>query len=443
MKLAPLLSQTARPVWRREPLLTALTVAVGWLFLMVPRPSGWVGEHVHKEDGEVFLTDFLARGWASVFDVYSGYLHVGPRLIVGGCASALPPEAFAGCVTASVNGFRAFMAVLVAAALAAYLGRDRLALVAGAGMVLLPAGQMEILGNVTNMRWILVASATILLLARLDTWASALVGSAVLGLAALSDPLALALVPVALLRVLTWRGVGRLAPGVFLAAAAGQAVMMRTGDRQTTPGAALLGDPVHGIQQVVVRWGAGWFGITPVQVLCRLGTALAATVVIAAAVVLLLLVARRVGLTRDEGHLVLLLGAASVAFLMAALAFADLSLLSLGNWWTVADSARYSTLAGVLWFPVVVIVAARCWDLRRSVRWSGPAALILGLSIVVGVLADARGDTWNTNGPTWPATVAEARASCDATGQDPTVSVTPVDVAQPWTAQLTCRWLGK
>ena len=94
MKLAPLLSQTARPVWRREPLLTALTVAVGWLFLMVPRPSGWVGEHVHKEDGEVFLTDFLARGWASVFDVYSGYLHVGPRLIVVTNAGGPPPGDF-------------------------------------------------------------------------------------------------------------------------------------------------------------------------------------------------------------------------------------------------------------------------------------------------------------------------------------------------------------
>ena len=44
-------------------------------------------------------------------------------------------------------------------------------------------------------------------------------------------------------------------------------------------------------------------------------------------------------------------------FLVAALSFADLSLLSLGNWWTVADSARYSTLAGFLWVPVVVLVA--------------------------------------------------------------------------------------
>jgi hypothetical protein len=413
----------------------------GWLFLTVPRPSGWVGDHVHKEDGEIFLTDSLARGWSSIVDVYSVYLHVGPRLIVGGCATALPPEAFAGCVTTTVNGLRAGVALLVAAALAAYLGRPRVALLAGAGMLLLPAGQMEILGNVTNLRWILVASATFLLLARFDHWRSAAVASGVLALAAVSDPLALALVPLALLRLVTWRGVARLGPSVLLVAAMVQTAMMRPGDRQTTPGATLLGDLLTGIQQVVVRWGAGWFGITPVQVLLRLGTAVAATAVVVVAVVLLAVAARRVGLARDERHLVVALGSASAVYLAAALAFADLSLLSLGNWWTVADSARYSTVAGFLWFPVVVLVAARCWEARRSIRWLGLVAVLLGLSIMVGVLADFRGDPWNTNGPAWPMTVSDARTECATTGQDPSVRVTPVGLAQPLWAQLTCRWL--
>ncbi|MBK8731436.1 MAG: hypothetical protein IPL93_00755 [Actinomycetales bacterium] len=139
----------------------------------------------------------------------------------------------------------------------------------------------------------------------------------------------------------------------------------------------------------------------------------------------------------------MVLGAASVAFLMAALAFADLSLLSLGNWWTVADSARYSTVSGFLWFPVVVIVAARCWERRRTIRWMGAAAVLLAGSVFLGVVADFRGDTWNTEGPSWPATVSDARAMCSATGQDPTVRVTPVGVAQPWSAHLTCRWLSK
>lgn len=442
MRFTPL-SKPARPVWRTEPRVTAVAAVAGWVFLMLPRPSGWVGEHVHKEDGEIFLTDFLARGWSSIFDIYSGYLHVGPRLIVGGCATTVPPEAFAGCVTTSVNGLRAGVAVLVAAVLAAYLGSDRLAVLAGTGMVLLPAGQMEILGNVTNLRWILVASATFLLLARFDNRGPAAFGGGVLILAALSDPLALALVPLALLRLVTWRGMARLGPSVFLVAAIVQAAMMRPGDRQTSPGATLLGDPLHGIQQVVVRWGAGWFGITPVQVLFRLGTAVAATAIVVVAVVLLVVAARRLGLARDERHLGMALGIASVGFLVAALSFADLSLLSLGNWWTVADSARYSTLAGFLWFPVVVLVAARCWKRRRSARWPGPAAVLLGLSIAVGVIADARGDRWNTDGPSWPATVTEARASCAANGQDPWVRVTPVGIAQPLSARLTCRWLTK
>ncbi|MBK8758407.1 MAG: hypothetical protein IPM08_15190 [Actinomycetales bacterium] len=169
---------------------------------------------------------------------------------------------------------------------------------------------------------------------------------------------------------------------------------------------------------------------------------MAATIVVVA-VVLLVVAARRLGLARDERHLRMALGIASVGFLVAALSFADLSLLSLGNWWTVADSARYSTLAGFLWFPVVVLVAARCWKRRRSARWPGPAAVLLGLSIAVGVIADARGDRWNTDGPSWPATVTEARASCAANGQDPWVRVTPVGIAQPLSARLTCRWLTK
>ncbi|MBK8758408.1 MAG: hypothetical protein IPM08_15195 [Actinomycetales bacterium] len=122
-------------------------------------------------------------------------------------------------MTTSVNGLRAGVAVLVAAVLAAYLGSDR---PRGAGRHRdgAPSGRADgILGNVTNLRWILVASATFLLLARFDNRGPAAFGSGVLILAALSDPLALALVPLALLRLVTWRGMARLGPSVFLVAA--------------------------------------------------------------------------------------------------------------------------------------------------------------------------------------------------------------------------------
>lgn len=62
-------------------------VGLGMFFLLLLRLDGSTLLHVQKEDGVVFLADFVHRGWSSLFDPDTGYQHLVPRSIAGVCAS--------------------------------------------------------------------------------------------------------------------------------------------------------------------------------------------------------------------------------------------------------------------------------------------------------------------------------------------------------------------
>ncbi|WP_138132995.1 hypothetical protein [Pseudarthrobacter sp. NamB4] len=87
-------------------------ILAGTIFLCLPRITGWTLEHVYKEDGLIFLTDFLNDGWGGLLKTHTGYLHVGPRLITGVCAGSLPANMFAGCIGISAAAFRGIVAIL-------------------------------------------------------------------------------------------------------------------------------------------------------------------------------------------------------------------------------------------------------------------------------------------------------------------------------------------
>lgn len=186
----------------RCPVVVALVLAVG--FLVAPRLVGWQLLHVHKEDGYIFLADGLHLGWNAVFERYTGYLHVLPRLLAA-IALQFPPAAYPVVVGLLVALVRVWMACLTYWVLRSRGIPARMSAAMASLFVIVPVGSHEVLGNLTNLRWFGDAMLVVLFVGRLSG-ARAFAGALTAALCALSDPLAITLAPFAL--VALWRGRG-------------------------------------------------------------------------------------------------------------------------------------------------------------------------------------------------------------------------------------------
>ena len=98
------------PRGRRQRIITALVLVGGFLWLLVPRAHGALTQHLHKEDGTIFLAEVLRD--LPLLETYTGYLHLGPRLSAEVCA-ALPGAALAPCAAVASAGTRAALFVLI------------------------------------------------------------------------------------------------------------------------------------------------------------------------------------------------------------------------------------------------------------------------------------------------------------------------------------------
>ncbi|MCM3432659.1 hypothetical protein, partial [Brevibacillus invocatus] len=133
-----------------------------------------------------------------------------PRLTTAFAAS-LPPEAFAPVIGVLAAGWRIWLATVSYWAFRSLDWSPKSSAVAASMFVLVPAGQHEVLGNLTNERWFCDAGLVVIALSRLTGLRAAL--ASVTGLlCALSDPLAIALIPVLAMGVWLNRGRGWLAP---------------------------------------------------------------------------------------------------------------------------------------------------------------------------------------------------------------------------------------
>lgn len=241
-------------------------------FLMLPRPSGWVGFHVHKEDGTIFLSDFLARGWSSLFEVYSGYVHVFPRLVAGVTVTLLPLDYFPVGIGIVMALVRAWFTVLAWPLFTRATGSWRWGLACASTFLFLPVGQQEVLGNITNLRWFGVAVTAMILLSAFRGPGLAVAGGLTAALAVLSDPLALLLAPLAIVRLLRASRWGFVTPGIYLMGSLVQAVLMRPGERAIGSSESILSDPIDGMVQTLVRGvDVGVLGLTPTQGLLYVG----------------------------------------------------------------------------------------------------------------------------------------------------------------------------
>lgn len=326
----------------------AAVAALGFVFLLLPRPMGLVAEHLHKEDGMIFLSDFLQHGFTGLFEIYSGYLHLGPRLIVGSCAVVSPAETLTGCLAVSTAGIRVLATILAFWVFLPYAGSWRWALTAAASAFLfLPNGQQEILGNVTNLRWILVAATALALLGVFERLPQLLLATVFAVVGALSDPLTLVLVPLALARLLTSRGRALAVPIAYSAAALVQLSMMRSGDRAVRGDQSVLANLPDAAVQLLVRGvSVTQYGLTGTEGLIMVG---GVWVAVGAAAVPIVTVALALRLDRANRPLVsflLVWCSAGLGLLAVTFVFADMKALALTDWWSPAEPSRYSALAG-------------------------------------------------------------------------------------------------
>jgi hypothetical protein len=419
--------------------LALVVVAVaGFVYLLLPR-GGWVGDHLHKEDGTIFLTQQLHGGLSHLFTLYSGYVHVGPRLVVAACATTTTSH-LPACITASTAAIRVAMVVLAFPLLAAYARTWRWGLAAASLFLFLPAGQWEVLGNATNLRWFLVPTVVLVLLSAYDGIAMVVLACVFVVVGALSDPLAAILLPLGLWRAVTTKGIARVPALAYLPAALVQLVLMHPSQRGAGLGPQqLVHYPVDAIKQLLVRgFDATQYGITGTEVILHL----AGTIGAIAALVLpvaVFVVAVRSGWNASLRLAVVLLAIGSALF-FGTIIWDNISALGFAHWFDLGNLVnRYSVGIGLLVGPALILACSKLWDDRRLHQVIAATSIgVLGLA----ALADFRGDKYNVQGPVWSTSVAKATASCTpGSPKDVTIVITPVGVGRSWTTTVPCSWL--
>jgi hypothetical protein len=433
---------TGWPRPRAATIWFAVISAVGMVSLLVPRTTGWTGEFLHSEDGQVFLSEYLEAGLGTLFQTYAGYLHLVPRAVTIGCDAIAGPDGFAGCITVGSSLVRVAAMAVAFPVLAAYSRSWRWGLgAAAAAFLFLPAGQQEVLGNITNLRWFLLTGAFFAVFGIFRTRWLVAYAAAIALLAALSDPLPLLLAPFAIWRIIELRGWMRLPSFAVLAGGLVHLLMLDPSARGERGGFGdLLEVPSQTIGQLLVRgplvtqWGMTW-----TQDLMRaIGVPLAiSTLVLTGVLAVLAWRGRRI----DDPAVpfVVLLVALGLGFLLVTLSF-PASYIALADIWNPSQPARYSVLTGLFLMPALVIGMSRAWQSRRDPILGRAWTVVMAAVLVFAYIGDAGGDARNTNGLTWTQTLEAARAECAATGNDPAVPNSPV--YEGWTTRLTCEWLG-
>jgi hypothetical protein len=431
--------------WPRAPRATlwfVIVVVVGAASLLVPRTTGWTGAYLHSEDGQVFLTEFLQGGFGTLFQTYAGYLHLVPRTITATCGTLAGPLGFAACINVGSVLVKAAIMVVAFPVLSAYARSWRWGLAAAAlGLLFLPVGQQEVLGNLTNLRWFLLAGAFFAVIGVFRARWLVVFAAAVALLAALSDPMPLLLAPIAIWRLVGMRGWARLPSVLVLVGSVVHLLMLDASARGERGGIAeLLAVPSQTIGQLLVRGPlTTQWGMTLTQeLMLRIGVPLAiATLVLL--LVLVVLAWRGRQIDDPAVPFVILLAVLGTGFLLVTIAF-PASYIALADIWSPSQPARYSALTGLFLTPALVLLLSRAWSSARDPVLGRVWTLVMGAVLVLAYVGDAGGDARNTDGPTWAQTVATAEELCRAGTVDPSLPNSPV--YEGWHTTITCTWLG-
>lgn len=432
--------------WTVSKRITRWFVAVatlGGIFLLIPRPNSWTLQHIFAEDGQIWITQTLQTGWSGIFDTYAGYLHVVPRLIANTCVT-LGPESYIACTNVSSVLVKIALMAVVFPVVLAYASSWRWALFAASLFLLLPVSQLEVLGNITNLRWFLVVAAFVAILGNYPGRLLPISVAIIVLLASLSDPLTLVALPFAVWRLVRlprsdglWSRLPSIALLIGIVIHLNQLQPEERGGRGTV--ADLIDTPTQTIAQLLVRGPlVTQIGMTPTQDLLKLVSvplALVFTIIPLAIFFLAFKNRTRPDPTLLFSTLMIVMGFAT---LFVTLSF-PASYIAIPDIWSPSQPSRYSVLAGLFIGIGIVLLMGRVWSGSARFTFSrGLVLLSLGL-MLFGFLSDSRGDPRHAAGMTWTQTLDQAREECARTGLNPTLTTPPN--YEGWQTTLTCDWL--
>jgi len=426
----------------RIPAYTFLVVsAIGAVWLLIPRASSWPLTHIFAEDGQVFLTQTLQGGWSTIMDTYAGYLHVVPRMISNTCAE-FGPSSYLVCTSSFTIAIKIAGFAIAFPVLAAYARSWKWGMLAASVFLFIPAGQQEVLGNITNLRWFLVAIVFFAVVGASTSKKMIIFVSVLVLLAALSDPLTFAFAPIAIWRITTLRTSRMSIPSVVLLIG----IVIHTLSLQ--PGARgergtivdLLDTPTQTIAQLLVRGPlVSQIGMTGTQDLLRLVGVPLAVALLAVPVVLTAVAWRSRPLGSVAFSFSVLLVTVGLALLFITLSF-PASYIALADIWSPSQPARYSVLAGLFITPALILLMSLAWRSQQHKKAGQALALVSTLLLATGLLMDFGGDARHAAGASWESYLTEAKTQCELTGEDPTFTTTPE--YEGWQTTIRCSWLG-
>lgn len=397
--------------WRQPWVCLALLVSGAAIALFRLPPRSW--NILWAEDGATFVGGAYSGDPLVMFQPYSGYLHLAPRLTAEVAALVAPLEWVPLAVTVAA-------AILTGAiAVAVYLfARERIqstwiALILWLQVVLLPVAGGEVADSIANTHWYLTFAAFWAVLVIPRARSLIVLQSVIVGLAILSDPLTLVLLaPLILVRVLGVRGASTVT-WVYLAAGAIQGTVTIIGtvvDQSRTWASSLptLGSLFDIYASRVALGSVVGITATP-QVVGGFGrTAFIVIILIAAGVVITVVI-----LDARRRLLIAVLAAASLM----------LSLLVFTLQWDGIHAAgplglhvgdRYMVVPTLLLFSAWCVAVDSLASRLRATRWAWTPAVALILVVATVGITDYR--VWNVReGATeWPVALEHAADYCRA-----------------------------
>lgn len=432
------------PSGRRWWLGPTLLMLLGFAFNVIPRPRSWSLMHIHKEDGKVFLHDFLQHGWASTFDRYSGYTHVVPRVLTGLGVTLLPLDLFAIWVGVTTALVKVGMFAVTYPIFRYWLANSSWSLAAASVFLFAPTGQQETLGNYTNLRWYLMAFAVVASFARFKSLAANILLLLAITAAVLTEPLTIVAVPVMIFSVIHARDWSRLLPAVGLGViAANLFLILEPSDRGNVAGPFyFVVHPVEGLQQLSIRGFAGSeFGLNlSMAAMQRVGIYYG---LVGLAVIALLLVVSWGDRSRQSIFGWALI-AIAVGALLLTMGFSTPQALSLDEWYAIGHPIRYTTAFSLLFIPGMFSIFSSCTGRRRRFSTANRVisiALLAGL--LLALLADFRGDQSKAEGPRWRDSLSTARTECREAGvRSARLEFNPQNAGVDWSSTAPCSSLG-
>lgn len=220
--------------WLAAVLYGAMFIAGTAATLFRTDPAAW--NLFWAEDGKEFLEDAYRGSFLeNLFHPYAGYMHLVPRLIAEPVSAFVPADWAAVAFTVSASAVWAAVAVLVFDFARGHVRSLAIRIVLWVMVIAIPVGGLEVVGNIANSHWFLMAAAFWALAARDRGAWQVTAASLTVGVAALSDPLTAMLAPLVLLRVLllrTWRA--NVVSIVFAATVLLQVFVVLGTDRETS-----------------------------------------------------------------------------------------------------------------------------------------------------------------------------------------------------------------